>query len=40
MSIKLAGILSANVTPFKDNYDLDEAVFGTLICYKSNPAGI
>ncbi len=40
MSIKLAGILSANVTPFKDNYDLDEAGLRKLIRYQAKPDGI
>ena len=40
MSIELAGILSANVTPFKDNYDLDEAGLRKLIRYQAKPDGI
>ena len=40
MSLKLSGILSANVTPFKDNYDLDEAGLRKLIRYQAKPAGI
>jgi 4-hydroxy-tetrahydrodipicolinate synthase len=40
MGITLAGILSANVTPFKDNYDLDEAGLRKLIRYQASPDGI
>ncbi len=40
MSVKLTGILSANVTPFKDNYDLDEAGLRKLIRYQTKPDGI
>lgn len=40
MTIKPTGILSANVTPFKDNYDLDEAGLRKLIRYQANPDGI
>src|SRR4249920_1791613 len=40
MSINLTGILSANVTPFKGNYDLDEAGLRKLIRYQAKPAGI
>src|SRR5512141_415627 len=40
MSLKLSGILSANVTPFKDNYNLDEAGLRKLIRYQAKPAGI
>lgn len=40
MSLKLSGILSANVTPFKDNYDLDEAGLRKLIRYQAKPSGI
>jgi 4-hydroxy-tetrahydrodipicolinate synthase len=40
MSVKLTGILSANVTPFKDNYDLDEAGLRRLIRYQTKPDGI
>ncbi len=40
MSIKLAGILSANVTPFRDNYDLDEGGLRKLIRYQAKPDGI
>src|SRR5512147_341494 len=40
MSLKLTGILSANVTPFKDNYDLDEAGLRKLIRYQAKPTGI
>ena len=40
MSLKLTGILSANVTPFKDNYDLDETGLRKLIRYQAKPTGI
>jgi 4-hydroxy-tetrahydrodipicolinate synthase len=40
MTIKFTGILSANVTPFKGNYDLDEAGLRKLIRYQANPDGI
>jgi 4-hydroxy-tetrahydrodipicolinate synthase len=40
MKLKLEGILSANVTPFKDNYDLDEAGLRKLIRYQAKPDGI
>jgi 4-hydroxy-tetrahydrodipicolinate synthase len=40
MSVKLEGILSANVTPFKDNYDLDEPGLRKLIRYQAKPQGI
>lgn len=40
MSLKLEGILSANVTPFKENYDLDEAGLRKLIRYQAKPEGI
>jgi 4-hydroxy-tetrahydrodipicolinate synthase len=40
VSIKLHGILSANVTPFKDNYDLDEAALRRLIRYQAKPEGV
>jgi dihydrodipicolinate synthase/N-acetylneuraminate lyase len=40
MSIKLEGILSANVTPFKENYDLDEPGLRKLIRYQAAPEGI
>jgi len=40
MSLKLSGILSANVTPFKENYDLDEAGLRKLIRYQAKPLGI
>jgi 4-hydroxy-tetrahydrodipicolinate synthase len=36
----LDGILSANVTPFKDNYDLDEAALRRLIRYQAKPQGV
>jgi 4-hydroxy-tetrahydrodipicolinate synthase len=32
--------LSANVTPFKDNYDLDEAALRKLIRYQATPDGV
>lgn len=40
MDIKPCGILSANVTPFKENYDVDEAALRKLIRFQSEPAGI
>jgi 4-hydroxy-tetrahydrodipicolinate synthase len=40
MNLKLGGILSANVTPFKDNYDLDETGLRKLIRYQAAPDGI
>ena len=40
MSLRLEGILSANVTPFKVNYDLDETGLGSLIHYQAKPDGI
>jgi 4-hydroxy-tetrahydrodipicolinate synthase len=40
MNFKPAGILSANVTPFKENYDLDEQGLRKLIRYQAKPAGI
>jgi 4-hydroxy-tetrahydrodipicolinate synthase len=40
MSLRLEGILSANVTPFKENYDLDEAGLRKLIRYQAKPQGI
>jgi 4-hydroxy-tetrahydrodipicolinate synthase len=40
MNLKLTGILSANVTPFKDNYDLDEGGLRKLIWYQAKPGGI
>ena len=40
MTIKLTGILGANVTPFKNNYDLDEAGLRKLIRYQTKPDGI
>ena len=40
MTLKLTGILSANVTPFKDNYDLDEGGLRKLVRYQAKPAGI
>ncbi len=40
MNFKPAGILSANVTPFKENYDLDEQGLRKLIRFQAKPAGI
>jgi 4-hydroxy-tetrahydrodipicolinate synthase len=40
MTLTLEGILSANVTPFQDNYDLDEAGLRKLIRYQAGPEGI
>src|SRR5574341_2155577 len=40
MNLKLEGILCANVTPFKENYDLDEAVLRRLIRHLSKAGGI
>jgi 4-hydroxy-tetrahydrodipicolinate synthase len=40
MEGKLEGILSANVTPFKQNYDLDEAALRKLIRFQAKPEGI
>jgi len=40
MTLTLEGILSANVTPFQDNYDLDEAGLRKLIRYQARPEGI
>lgn len=40
MNFKPAGILSANVTPFKENYDLDEPGLRKLIRYQAKPAGV
>ncbi|HEX9147214.1 MAG TPA: dihydrodipicolinate synthase family protein [Candidatus Binatia bacterium] len=40
MNRKLEGILSANVTPFKDNYDLDEPGLRRLIRYQAKPDGV
>ncbi len=40
MTLALEGILSANVTPFKDNYDLDEPGLRKLIRYQAAPQGI
>jgi 4-hydroxy-tetrahydrodipicolinate synthase len=40
MSVKLQGILSANVTPFKDNFDLDEAGLRRLVRYQVKVDGI
>ena len=35
MELRLEGILSANVTPFKQNYDLDEAALRKLIRFQA-----
>jgi 4-hydroxy-tetrahydrodipicolinate synthase len=40
MSLKLEGILSANVTPFKDNYDLDEAGLRRLVSSQARVDGV
>ena len=40
MELRLEGILSANVTPFKQNYDLDEAALRKLIRFQAKPEGI
>lgn len=40
MSVKLEGILSANVTPFKDNYELDEDGVRRLIRHTVKVEGI
>ena len=40
MELRLEGILSANVTPFKQNYDLDEAGLRKLIRFQAKPEGI
>ncbi|MBI4527593.1 MAG: dihydrodipicolinate synthase family protein [Deltaproteobacteria bacterium] len=40
MNLKLAGILCANITPFKENYDLDQAVLRRLIRYLAKSGGI
>lgn len=40
MTLTLEGILSANVTPFQDNYDLDEAGLRKLVRYQAKPQGI
>jgi 4-hydroxy-tetrahydrodipicolinate synthase len=40
MNVKLEGILCATVTPFKDNYDLDESVLRRLIRYLEGAKGI
>ena len=40
MSVTLEGILSANVTPFKDNLDLDEDGLRRIIRYQAKPEGI
>ena len=40
MTLTLEGILSANVTPFQDNYDLDEAGLRKLVRYQAEPQGI
>jgi 4-hydroxy-tetrahydrodipicolinate synthase len=40
MNFKPEGILSANVTPFKENYDLDEQGLRKLMRYQAKPAGV
>lgn len=40
MSLKLEGILCANVTPFKDNYDLDEVGLRRLVRHIAKVDGI
>ena len=40
MNFKPEGILSANVTPFKENYDLDEQGLRKLIRYQAKFAGV
>lgn len=40
MSLRLEGILSANVTPFKNNYDLDEEGLRRLIRFQTKPDGV
>jgi len=40
VGLKLEGILSANVTPFKENLDLDEDGLRRLIRYQAMPEGI
>ena len=40
MNFRAEGILSANVTPFKENYDLDEPGLRKLIRYQARPAGV
>ena len=40
MTLTLEGILSANVTPFQDNYELDEAGLRKLVRYQAKPQGI
>ena len=40
MSLTLEGILTANVTPFKENYDLDEAALRKLLRYQAKQIGI
>lgn len=40
MTLKLEGILCANVTPFKENYDLDEAGLRRLIRHTAKVDGI
>ena len=40
MNFRAEGILSANVTPFKENYDLDEPGLRKLIRYQAKPAGV
>ena len=40
MSLTLEGILSANVTPFRENFDLDEAALRKLVRYQARVNGI
>jgi len=40
MSVKLQGILSANVTPFKDNFDLDEGGLRKLVPHQARVEGV
>ena len=40
MNLKLEGILCANVTPFRENFDLDEAVLRRLIRHLARARGI
>jgi 4-hydroxy-tetrahydrodipicolinate synthase len=40
MNLRLEGILSANVTPFKENYELDEGGLRRLVRCQANPDGI
>src|SRR5919197_2446817 len=40
MNLRLEGILSANVTPFKENYELDEGGLRRLVRCQAKPDGI